>query len=934
MVASNEGEARMTPNHFHSDPHLVDASRRFAAVAAVITALAGALALAGWALNLGLLKSLVAGPPTIKPLTALGLLLAGTALWLLGEPAATGQRRQEGWQRRLGLICAGAVAVLGGLTLLESLPGIDPGINQALLADSVAPAGGPMPAAALCLLLLGVALLTLDRKPGWLAPAGMLLVLLVSGLALLGTVYEETTIGQIGPYLPVAPGTALGMLALALGVLASRPEGSLMRTLTTPLTGGTLGRRMLPAAVLLPCVLGWLRLLGQRQGLLDIGFGGALFAAGNVVVFGGLVYWTARVVNRAEARREAINAALRESGENLRQLNAELEARVEQRTAALAASEAKFRTLFNVLPVGVSILDPQRRMVQSNPALSRIMRLSDEGLASGAYTSRRFIHPDGRPMPMENYASTRAFEEQRPVLNVETGVETESGETIWVDVSAAPLPLEGLGVVVVTADISNRKRAEADLQAANARFQFFVDANIVGVTRADEAGNLFEANDYYLDLLGYSRQDLEAGLVNWKDSTPPEYLPAEAQTIADLRARGVSKPLEKEYVRRDGSRAWVYLSSAMQPDGTIAAFILNITERKLAEQALARERDLMQALMDNIPDTIYFKDTASRFTRINRAQAEYLRLPSPQAAFGKTDLDFQKSAYAQDSYDEEQRLVMRGQPLLNRIDLVAAPDGQPRWISSTKVPLKDEDGRVVGLVGISRDITAVKQAEAQLVVSLQEKDVLLKEIHHRVKNNLQVVSSLLHLQAESLDDPQLRDAFDDSQRRVRSMALIHEQLYRSQDLAHIDFGEYINGLLTYLRRSQARPGDPLHTRVEIDHVTLEIDRAIPLGLMVNELVTNSLKYAFPPGPARADRAGVEADEIWVAASRDATGALTLVVGDNGVGIPDSVDLNQPVSMGWQLVQSFVTQLHGRSSLQRRPGAVFTLTLPERKDRRG
>jgi len=361
--------------------------------------------------------------------------------------------------------------------------------------------------------------------------------------------------------------------------------------------------------------------------------------------------------------------------------------------------------------------------------------------------------------------------------------------------------------------------------------------------------------------------------------------------------------------------------------------IQDITERKAAEQALAAqaqvlasERDLMQALMDSIPDTIYFKDTASRFTRVNRAQAEYLHLPSPEAALGKTDLDFQEPVMAREIVDEEQQRVLQGQPLLNRIDRVTAPDGQPRWISSTKVPLRDHGGQVVGLVGISRDITALKQAEAQLLASLQEKNVLLKEINHRVKNNLQVVSSLLRLQAETIDDPRLRDAFEDSQRRVRSMALVHEQLYRSADLAHIDFGEYLTGLVNYLRRSHARPLHNLRLRVAVESITLEIDRAIPLGLLVNELVTNSLKYAFP--------AEQEDAEIWVEAARDAAGSLTVVVGDSGVGLPDTLDLEKTSSMGWQLVQSFVAQLHGRFSLQRHPGTVFTLVIPERKPAHG
>jgi PAS domain S-box-containing protein len=438
-------------------------------------------------------------------------------------------------------------------------------------------------------------------------------------------------------------------------------------------------------------------------------------------------------------------------------------------------------------------------------------------------------------------------------------------------------------------------------------------------------------------LVGYSADELLA--LTFQDITHPDDLQADLSLLRRVLA-GVqpSYQMEKRYYHKQGHIVWILLSVSLVRDAAgqplyFISQIEDITERKAAEQALAAqarvlasERDLMQALMDSIPDTIYFKDTASRFTRINRAQADFLRLPNPEAAIGLTDLELQEPAWAQEVFDEEQRLVLAGQPLLNRIDLVSAPDGQPRWISSTKVPLHDAAGQVTGLVGISRDITALKQAEARLRASLQEKDVLLKEIHHRVKNNLQVVSSLLRLQAETIEDPNLRDAFEDSQRRVRSMALVHEQLYRSADLAHIDFGEYLTGLVNYLRRSHARPLHNLRLRVDVEAITLEIDRAIPLGLLVNELVTNSLKYAFPNQQEDA--------EVWVTAARDEAGTLTVEVGDSGVGLPDSVDLEQPASMGWQLVQSFVTQLHGRYSLRRRPGAVFTLTIPARKDARG
>ena len=1257
----------MSSNPSYSDPRLVAAFRWFAALVAALCALGGAAALAAWAAGRGAATALLPGQPPLEPLTALGLLLAGAALWLLLPPpasahsAATTAAGASGLVgRRLGLICAGAAAALGGLVLLEyalkvDLPQVDGALfSTALLAGHAAHPGRPGPAAAANLLLIGLALLALRpavarRVPRWLPSVGLALGLLLSSLVLLSFIYEASAIGQAAPYLPAESSSALAYGLLALGVLAAAPAGPLISMLTSTMAGGALSRRLLPAAILLPFVLGWVRVIGLQRGVVDIGFAGAAYAASNIVVFCALVFWTAHQANQSEARRTVVYDALRVSEERLRadaaerqrteaalrqseerfekafraspagvsvtrvsdgvfvdvndslaellgytrdeligqtarglgiqtdwearsrlmdhlesvrlirnreislrakngearhmlfsmdaielggephlltiwidnterrraaealhQLNAELEARVLARTAELAANEAKLRALFDVLPVGVSILDPQRRVVQANPALGHIMRLTPESLASGAFARRRVLRPDGSDMPPDEYASAVALREQRPVTHAEMGVIVESGDTLWVDVSAAPLPAPDAGVVVVTTDVTERKRTEAALQAGQQRnrelfeaerrqaqeltlrdlmhtalarelplpeiarilvdgiahtigysqvslyllqgdtlrlqhqvgyhqviesvpisqgvsgrvvrtrqavlvedvradpdFMGAIDGIVsevcvplfdqgqvagvlnlesaqgarlteadlrlmvalgaqvdfalgrarlaaearesqqrfasafnhatIGMTLVSPQGRFLQVNRSLCQLVGYTAEELVA--ISFQDITHPDDLETDLLLLRQvLSGARQSYQMEKRYYHHDRHIVWVLLTVSLVRDAAgqplyFISQIEDITERKAAEEALAAqaqvlatERDLMRALMDSIPDTIYFKDTASRFTRVNRAQAEYLRLPSPEAALGKTDLDLQETGLARDIFEEEQRVVLQGRPLLNRIDRVSAPNGQPRWISSTKVPLRDADGRVTGLVGISRDITALKQAEAQLLASLQEKEVLLKEIHHRVKNNLQVVSSLLRLQAETIADPELRDAFEDSQRRVRAMALVHELLYRSADLAHIDFGEYLTGLVNYLRRSHARPLHNLRLRVEVAAITLEIDQAIPLGLLVNELVTNSLKYAFPDLQPEA--------EIWVTASCDAAGTLVLAVGDNGVGLPATVNVEDPASMGWQLVQSFVAQLHGRYTLTRQPGAVFTLTIPERKDPRG
>jgi two-component sensor histidine kinase/putative methionine-R-sulfoxide reductase with GAF domain len=220
-----------------------------------------------------------------------------------------------------------------------------------------------------------------------------------------------------------------------------------------------------------------------------------------------------------------------------------------------------------------------------------------------------------------------------------------------------------------------------------------------------------------------------------------------------------------------------------------------------------------------------------------------------------------------------------------------------------------------------REIIRRKRVEEQLKISLKEKEILLKEIHHRVKNNLQVVSSLLKLQSEYIQNRQMLEMFRESQNRVKSMALIHEKLYQSQDLVKIDFAEYVRNLATYLFRSyRVNPG-AITLKRNVDDVSLGIDTAIPCGLIINELVSNSLKHAFP-----ASKEG----EIHIAFHSDKDNQFTLIVSDNGAGLPRDLDFRNTESLGLQLVNLLVHQLEGTVELDRSGGTTFRITFAEPK----
>jgi two-component sensor histidine kinase len=237
------------------------------------------------------------------------------------------------------------------------------------------------------------------------------------------------------------------------------------------------------------------------------------------------------------------------------------------------------------------------------------------------------------------------------------------------------------------------------------------------------------------------------------------------------------------------------------------------------------------------------------------------------------------------------------------------------------------DGHIIGRVGVARDITDRQHAEEQIRASLQEKEVLLKEIHHRVKNNLQIISSLLHLQSKYINDPPALQMFIDSQNRVKSMALIHEILFRSRDVTKIDFAEYIKTISVQIFRSYGAYSKKIGLEVQVKDIMLDVDTAIPCGLIVTELVSNSLKHAFVDG-----REG----SINIKLFTNDSGILTLIVKDNGIGLPHHIDLRYVDSLGLKLVGALVKQLVGKVEVDSTFGTTFMITFvqdkhKERKD---
>jgi len=257
------------------------------------------------------------------------------------------------------------------------------------------------------------------------------------------------------------------------------------------------------------------------------------------------------------------------------------------------------------------------------------------------------------------------------------------------------------------------------------------------------------------------------------------------------------------------------------------------------------------------------------------------------------------------------RLITR--PIL-RLAHAAAAFGRGETIQEVIISSDDEIGALAEIFNTMVDKR--KQSEERLLGSLEEKKVMLKEIHHRVKNNMQVIYSLLNLQAKGIADNAVRAMFEESRNRVGSMAMIHEKLYSSEDLAHIDFKEYLQGLVAGIAATYKR--DDIEFSIDMEPVFLDVNVGIPCGLIVNELVSNSLKHAFPDGRKGMVKLGVSINK---------QGVYVMTISDNGIGFPREVDFRASPTLGLQLVNALVGQLRGTLELLKIEGTAFSITFP-------
>jgi PAS domain S-box-containing protein len=477
---------------------------------------------------------------------------------------------------------------------------------------------------------------------------------------------------------------------------------------------------------------------------------------------------------------------------------------------------------------------------------------------------------------------------------------------------------EEVNILAVAKDITEQKLAERKLQESEEHFRLIFENGSIAMALVNADFRFSQVNKAFVALLGYSEAELQN--LTFTDISDPENIEQDLQQVKRLLNREIALyRTERKYLTSYKKKVWglVQVSVMHNKAGefiSLLVMINNITERKRAEESLLESQEIFNQFMLNSPIYVFFKDKQIRSLRLSRNFEQMLGRPLNEL-LGKTMDEIFPSELAKKMIADDQNILREGK----LIEVEEEMNG--RYYSTTKYPIII-DGKPMYLAGYTIDITSRKLAGDTINAALKEKEILLREVHHRVKNNLQVVSSLLNLQANKIVDPFIKEILEQSRNRIRSIALVHEKLYQTGNFAEINIKEYTRSLVSELFRVYLADPQKIHTRTEIEDVNIPLIFAIPYGLILNEIISNSLKYAFSK-----DWVSKLKPEIFIELKTLPNNYLQICIGDNGIGLPANYQLTDSLSLGLYLIRILSTeQLDGEIEIDNKKGTIFTITF--------
>lgn len=463
---------------------------------------------------------------------------------------------------------------------------------------------------------------------------------------------------------------------------------------------------------------------------------------------------------------------------------------------------------------------------------------------------------------------------------------------------------------------------EKKLKESENRFRYIFENSLdVAYKRKLESDQYEYLSPVIEKILGYSVEEL----ISMPTSKVLELIhPHDLNKVKEIFASAFSGKtnkysLEYRIKQKNGKYKWLNDYGSIVQEKESAALIgsiRDITEQKKAEDESIESEEKYRTLFESNPNYTILLGLNGVILDVNAAAEDITGL-SKDKFVGKhfTELEI----FPEDVLSKHEGiypLLLKGEYVDPYESKIYDKKGKVHWLETIWTVIK-KDETPNSILVINNDITKRKKVEYKIKASLKEKETLLKEIHHRVKNNLQIISSLLDLQERYVkNDPIAVNVLKESKNRVMSMAMIHEMIYKSKDLSHINFSEYIRNLISNIFQSYGANSSITSVK-NIEQIYLNIETAVPLGLIISELISNSLKYAFPE-----DKKG----EILVSLTKDEKFELT--ISDNGIGLPEEIDFNTESTLGLKLVRSLINQVDGTIQLDRTKGTKYTITFHE------
>jgi len=592
---------------------------------------------------------------------------------------------------------------------------------------------------------------------------------------------------------------------------------------------------------------------------------------------------------------------------------------------ALKESEQQLQLIFDNAPIGMAITDFSKNYLKVNKAYCDIVGYSKQELMH--MTFEHITHPDD--LELDENLFNLAINNEEQHLHFEKRYIHKSGKVVYVELrlqvlkDAAGKPYQQIAQVV---DITEKKTAELKLKQTQARLTTILN-NLPNVTIYEFGEDVKFVSENIVDILGFPSEDFVERGTLFSELMLPEDIVRYDSKVAEWKKNGGNGVLSNEIRVRNRNNDIVWLEDHMyevKPDNAkpfYSGIMIDITPQKRAQDKIRETETKLAAILKNLPKVVVYQSGNNKdFISENISEMTGFK---PQEIL-KEKYFFGSVIHPEDMPSVKESLNMwhqrNDEGILIMEFRMKRKDGTYIWIEDHMFRVTDESNGSY-LSGILIDVTERKLAEQKLSRSLKEKELLLKEIHHRVKNNLQVVSSLLKLQTGYVKDENALDLLMDSQNRVRSMALVHQKLYQSADFSEINFTEYLRQLSGHLLNSFKTNPEIVNIDISAEKLELGIDHAVPCGLIVNELISNSLKYAFPDG---------KKGTIVIDLQKCNNNEIILTISDDGVGFPEGINYRETQSLGLQLVNTLVGQIDGNISMENHVGTTFRISFCEER----